>query len=455
MKYPRIKVLIQKKQMLHRYSGPAILNGSDQLGPTVRSGLAQIKIEAAQTISHAISGRTKAKAVDDITTMKVLPSTSSPAISNTGSSSIMTDNEMASERLTVPKKVRFNSTDDTEEKKQPRNNWSLHYQCQICFDETKTYRNHLKHHLLFHSVKASRKQFVHFWLEPDVSDPRNTCRACERVYNNAAEYRHHLRHVHYMPVEHATTGRPKKTLPSTNNNPARPTFGPALDQFNLYCRPCRKRFQTAQKYKLHKCNMHDQPPIKGPNVLPDWNNPIPHCQSCDYWLSSREAYKRHCKTHHKINAKGGLDDQQQDLPDPLDPNHHCSVCNATSKDRASYRKHCRYRHAMDLAPANFGPNANTKLLPDPNDSSHSCRSCDKRFASKIAYWKHIRRVHKLKPKELSKSTALPDIYDPNNNCSTCNKTFAKRYLFNSHLRKVHAVTIPRKVPKKVPKKKNQ
>lgn len=342
----------------------------------------------------------------------------------------------------MPRNVRFNLESDDTEDDQPENNRSLQYYCELCHEKTNTYRNHLKHHLLFHAMKAARKQIIHFWLEPDVNDPNLKCRACERFYNDSTEYRRHLRHVHRMPTKDAAVVRAKK-MPSPSNNQYLLAFGPELDEINLYCRPCNRVYQTREKYRLHKSNTHGESLIKYPNVLPEWDNVAGFCPSCDYTFSSTEAFQRHCKITHKMDAHGPLDNQQPGLPDPLDPNNYCPVCDLKFKNRASHRRHCHYRHAIDLPPARLGPNADASLSPNPKDKNHHCRTCDVIFFSKMNYWKHIRLVHKLKPKALCK-LVLPDIYDPNNYCSSCDKTFKKRHLFNGHLRRAHSLTIPKK-----------
>lgn len=357
-----------------------------------------------------------------------------------GSSSSSKSNK--SKNPDMPRNVRFDLKNDDADIVQPTNNRSLRYYCELCDENTQTYRKHLKHHFLFHAMKATRKKLVHFWLEPDVSDHNNRCRACERSYSTAVEYRCHLRNVHCMPIEDAVGGRPKKTPSLSNNQASAPAFGLDLDDINLYCRPCNKIFQNRQKYRLHRASKHDEILIKHPDVLPEWNDPTGYCRSCEHTFSSRDAFHRHCKVDHKMDASGQLlDVKQQQLPDPLDPNFHCSACDIRFKDRKSYRRHCRYQHAMDLAPAHVGPNANDSLLPDVHDKNHHCKPCDKTFPTKISYWRHIRSFHHVKTKALSKAT-LPDVNDPNNYCCSCDKTYKKRQLFNNHLRKVHSLKTP-------------
>lgn len=354
------------------------------------------------------------------------------------------------------KSVRFSLPKDDADDEQPMNNRSIDYHCDVCDEDTEDYRNNLKHHLLFHDMKAKQKQIVHFWLEPDSKDPNHNCRACERTYNSTGEYRRHLKNVHRMPLRESLGGRPKnsfKKLPSEiDPEEGLPEFGPDLDEINLYCRKCNRRFQTMTPYRYHLTHHHNINLVRHPNLLPDWNDANNYCRSCDFTYSSLPAYHRHCKRVHKMSRNGVVKPKEVPLPDPYDPNFYCRVCNTTNISRKDFRRHCRYTHNMDLPRPNQGPNANPDLIPDPNDKNNYCRACDKKFDFKRRFWVHLRLFHKLNLKAMRKAI-IPDVYDPNNYCRSCDKTFLKKYLLYNHIRKVHAMETPKRVSKKQLKEK--
>ncbi|KAG2215815.1 hypothetical protein INT46_007438 [Mucor plumbeus] len=354
------------------------------------------------------------------------------------------------------KNVRFSLPKDDTDDEQPMNNQSIDYYCDICEEDTEDYRNNLKHHLLFHEMKAKQKQIIHFWLEPDSKDPNHNCRACERTYNSTGEYRRHLKNVHRMPLREFLGGRPKnsfKKLPSeVVPGEGLPEFGPELDEINLYCRKCNRRFQTMTPYRYHLTHHHNINLVRHPNLLPDWNDANNYCRSCDFTYTSLPAYQRHCKRVHKMGRKGVIKPKEAPLPDPYDPNFYCRVCNTTNISRKDFRRHCRYTHNMDLPPPNQGPNANPDLIPELNNKDNYCRTCDKKFDSKRRFWVHLRLFHKLNLKAMRKAIK-PDVYDPNNYCRSCDKTFLKKYLLYNHIRKVHSMATPKRVSKKQLKEK--
>lgn len=245
----------------------------------------------------------------------------------------------------------------------------------------------------------------HFELLPDLHDPDNYCRACEKSYKSIVTYHYHLKSVHLIPKVFLNI----RSVPDAD--PTHPKFR---------CNSCSETFMEQSKYHDHLKSTHDtsvKAAIKNPDILPVWNDVNNYCRSCDHSFTKKSHYHRHCLFVHQVS-----------LPDPDDPNFHCKICDETHKDMIFYRNHCRKEHGMkDLAEiTNIG-----------------CRHCSSIFEMEKTYIQHVERFEKKLQKEAlaGKEKINPDFYDPNFHCSSCDRNYKSRKGYRSHLRTVHSLVL--------------
>lgn len=289
-------------------------------------------------------------------------------------------------------------------------------ECGICKEGATDFRSMISHYMSVHGMIFGRT-VKHFELLPDLHDPSNYCRACEKSYKSIITYQHHLKSVHLIP---------KSFLNLQSAPDADPTH------FKFRCNSCSETFMEQSKYYDHLKSIHDtsvKATIKAFDVLPDWNDANNHCKPCNYSFTTNREYHQHCLFVHQFP-----------LPDPNDPNFHCKICNETHKDMVFYRNHCRKEHDMkDLA----------KI------TNIACKHCSSIFEKEKAYIEHVERFEKRLQKEAltekekrlqkealkGKEKINPDFYDLNLYCSACDKAFKTRKTYGSHLKTVHSLIL--------------
>lgn len=127
--------------------------------------------------------------------------------------------------------------------------------------------------------------------------------------------------------------------------------------------------------------------------------------------------------------------QSNILPDPDDPNPHCKACGRTYKCKYHYKDHRLYIHGVKSVKF-----ANQRyILGSMNDTC--CKSCDSRFVNKHSYHGHLTFIHKVGWRQLQESPkdVIPDVNDPNFYCCSYQKTLANKNFFKAHLMQVHSI----------------
>jgi transposase-like protein len=131
-----------------------------------------------------------------------------------------------------------------------------------------------------------------------------------------------------------------------------------------------------------------------------------------------------------------------------DPNNNCRSCSSQFSSKQWYRAHLITVHKMKLEPMhNSKPKPKTQLniTPDVHDPDYNCRSCSYQFSSKRCYRAHLKNIHKMKLEPLSKIQGQPDIIpvvdDPNYHCRSCNHQFSSKQGYRNHLMKAHKMKL--------------
>ncbi|KAL0141131.1 C2H2-type zinc finger transcription factor [Mucor lusitanicus] len=149
-----------------------------------------------------------------------------------------------------------------------------------------TFRRHLKyvHSLLKSTTRQSQ-------LKPDVDDPNNYCRACQKMYPSKDRYRAHLRMVHQMILTSLKRKSNHKQLPDPYNR-------------DYYCSVCKKNYVEAKLYRRHCKQAHfmilGHSSIVNPNAEINVNDPDLYCSQCERAFSREILFKRHLGRVHSI-----------------------------------------------------------------------------------------------------------------------------------------------------------
>ena len=200
----------------------------------------------------------------------------------------------------------------------------LPFQCSICKEGVADLRSMKSHYMSAHNLVFGRT-IKHFELLPDLHDPNNYCKSCEKSYKNIITFQHHLRTVHLIPKDFLKL----QHVPDAN-----------LTHPNFRCNSRSETFVDQLKWHDHLKSVHDtsvKATIKNSGILPVWNDVNNYCRSCGYSFPTKSEYHQHCLSVHRIP-----------LPDPDDPDFYCHVCKKTKKSAKRYRKHCRKVHLMKL-----------------------------------------------------------------------------------------------------------
>ncbi|KAL9536508.1 hypothetical protein MBANPS3_012602 [Mucor bainieri] len=71
--------------------------------------------------------------------------------------------------------------------------------------------------------------------KPDVNDPNNYCRVCDKTYTRKTYFKYHVRAAHSIGKKDQET---EETKPDTNDP-------------NNYCRVCQRTYASKQIYRRH------------------------------------------------------------------------------------------------------------------------------------------------------------------------------------------------------------
>ncbi|KAK4513584.1 uncharacterized protein ATC70_005588 [Mucor velutinosus] len=298
----------------------------------------------------------------------------------------------------------------------------IDYYCRACDVYNYTFEEFTHHLQQAHNLKTTRKPSTlikHDDLEPDVHDPNNYFRSCERTYPIRGRYRVHLRSVHRMVLK-----------PLLGKDKQLPDILPNATDTNNYCRACNIKKKTKGAYRMHLRHYHRM-------------KLLPH--------------------------NGRAPDDPSIKPNPDDPNFYCCVCDITKRSIEEYHSHLYKKHNMMMKrPFKEGPNANPNLEPEVESLDFYCNTCDRKFADRNTYRLHLKNTHKMTlnpPRSRKSPNVLPDWYDPNNYCrnsrrplkkpktelpdeddpnfycSVCQTTKSPKQKYRQYCREVHHMTL--------------
>ncbi|KAG2195552.1 hypothetical protein INT46_005812 [Mucor plumbeus] len=282
-------------------------------------------------------------------------------------------------------------------------------------EQLKNFKGVVRHLLKKHDITHHNKFIKHIELEPDVDDPNNYCRTCEKKHSTLAKYKFHLKQIHRIHIRTTINPRNKDIMPDADN----PDF---------YCDSCEKKYYSEDRYRIHLRGYHSMKlkPRMNPEITPDWDDPDYYCKSCRRKYNVKYTYWKHLQEGHHMTSP------EIRFPNPDNPNLHCDVCDIKYEDRVIYRDHCRKKHRMKLKPL----------------QNLVCDRCNREYKGEHALMKHLRLEHKIiddmcyarKRKPFNGIT--PDYDDPNFRCCACKKSFSTRLAYHYHLLAVHTISVP-------------
>ncbi|KAG1100687.1 hypothetical protein G6F42_017624 [Rhizopus arrhizus] len=258
-------------------------------------------------------------------------------------------------------------------------------------------------------------------IVPDPDDPSLHCRACDSTYSHRSFYRQHCRYKHGMASVKISIARSKPD-------------GIA----DTYCKICDVRLGSKQSYKIHLLTIHkvdwrlNQQKSKN---MPDVNDPNFYCCACEKKLSCKGSFRLHLIAVHAMYLSAP---KKIDLElDTDDPNNNCRVCEKNYSSKDTYRNHLRLVHHMALPP--LRRNVNLGRQPDPNDSHHYCSVCKRSYGTRAKYRTHCKAAHfmLLDYYSICNPNAMIDINYPTFYCAQCERSYSIKAFPRKHLRRVH------------------
>lgn len=110
---------------------------------------------------------------------------------------------------------------------------------------------------------------------PDIDDPNNSCRACEKNYNFRSKYRAHLHYVYHIALLLLIGNVNRKIAPDPNDS-------------HHYCNVCKKSWMTQGGYRTHCKNVHfmilSHCIILNSNATINANHPEFCCTQCERFI---------------------------------------------------------------------------------------------------------------------------------------------------------------------------
>ncbi|KAI8360855.1 hypothetical protein EDC96DRAFT_512784 [Choanephora cucurbitarum] len=245
--------------------------------------------------------------------------------------------------------------------------------CQTDFKHANSLKNHV--------CKTKPKQpDTRLYDAPDLYDPDNYCRMCDRSYKTRCSYICHVRIQHNMRIR--PPREPKKTIVKAKQEAS-------------YCTLCDRSWKRYGDYRNHMARIHqrsDTPAIAVFDHLPDPDQPDVNCLACNKTFDQQAELELHIQKYHQLGLfvlRHCLKDTQWLLRDAL--NCFCRFCEQSFGDE-EYELHFRYFHRMptkdDEVESNQFP-----LEPDLGDPDGYCRTCNLLLDSRKEYWNHLSQEH--------------------------------------------------------------
>ncbi|KAG2206361.1 hypothetical protein INT46_002669 [Mucor plumbeus] len=261
------------------------------------------------------------------------------------------------------------------------------------------------------------------------------CEICKVAYKNEEIHGTHCN-------RHSDLTKPNPiTINLSDNSKESEEIEPDINDPNNYCRACDKTFTKRWGFKCHLQSAHS---IKIPSksrtnvdsgfTVPNIDDPNHYCRVCIYKFQCRTYYRHHLRLKHKLTIR-----LMRAYPDPDAAGFqlNCRVCKSPFNSIDVYRKHCVQYHGMSLE-------ASASII-DAHDPNFNCAMCDIRYETKSDFAEHLRKVHKERRRDRQKfpnPDATIDMFDPNFYCAVCDKHLFQRITFVVHLENVHDLIVP-------------
>ncbi|OBZ90427.1 hypothetical protein A0J61_01524 [Choanephora cucurbitarum] len=304
--------------------------------------------------------------------------------------------------------------------------------CQTDFKHASSLKSHV--------CKAKPKQpNTRLYDAPDIYDPHNYCRVCDRSYKTRCSYICHVRIQHNMRIR--PPRQLKKAVVKTKQEAS-------------YCTLCDRSWKRYGDYRNHMTRIHQRSNLDTPAIavfdhLPDPDQPDVNCSACNKPFDQQTELELHIQKYHQLGLfvlRHYLKNTQWLLRDAL--NCFCRFCDQSFGDE-EYELHFRYFHRMPTKDDEIESNQ-FPLEPDLSDPDGYCRTCNLLLDSRKEYLNHLNQehydhvVHEAKSilKHLSVeainelSSVLPTQTDveadqPQDACSMCKESYS---ILSSHLK---------------------
>ncbi|KAL9552114.1 hypothetical protein MBANPS3_003954 [Mucor bainieri] len=176
---------------------------------------------------------------------------------------------------------------------------------------------------------------------PDVNDPNNYCRVCDKTYSNKYGYRVHMEHLHNMKLPQLVTNSFKNMPSPVLPDPHDPDY---------YCRVCQIINYNLTAHRHHCRIVHQmvfERKYKNPDAVIDIDCPEFYCPKCEKHFEGKYYYRSHLKSVHEIVYKQAKMLVNKEVEIDIDsPDFYCGKCDKKFDEKYYFRRHLKYVHDL-------------------------------------------------------------------------------------------------------------
>lgn len=254
------------------------------------------------------------------------------------------------------------------------------YYCSACNTTVDDHPSFVAHITTKHPT--SKIKNIH--IKPDIHDPYNYCRACERVISTSSYYKYHLKIVHKIMVDSAPND-PLQTAPhhtetapyQTETAASFDTIPTILDRGTIplqqsieekkktdlhkaknYCHYCQVQYEGKAEFRTHLRELHSfiTTRSRGTIFSTSLPEPTPAAPPPENKRSKLLPPLGHFKPFGKRGRKRKSQSASKLLLNPNKGDYKCDVCQSYFKYKSVLRQHCASTHQMQLAPIRYKRN---------------------------------------------------------------------------------------------------
>lgn len=190
-------------------------------------------------------------------------------------------------------------------------------------------------------IIRKRKKTTSDEVLPDINDPNNYCRVCDKTYSNKYGYRVHMEHLHNMTL-------PQLVSTSVKNMPS-PVLPDPHDP-DYYCRVCQITNYNLTAHRHHCRIVHEmvfERKFKNPDAVIDIDCPDFYCPKCEKHFEGKYYYRSHLKSVHEIVYKQAKMIVNKEVEIDIDsPDFFCGKCDKKFDEKYYFRRHLKYVHDL-------------------------------------------------------------------------------------------------------------